>query len=58
MFSCVDDIGVFASLDPVAVDAACYDAVAGAGKRFRGKELLGYAEKIGVGSTEYELINI
>ena len=24
----------------------------------RGKELLGYAEKIGVGSTEYELINI
>ena len=58
MFPCVDDIGIFASMDPVAVDSACYDAVARAGKRFRGKELLSYAEKIGVGSTAYELTEV
>ena len=58
MRRCIADIGVFASLDPVAVDHACYNAVAEQGKRFRGKEQLNYAAKIGLGSTEYELIEL
>ena len=58
MRKCVSDIGVFASLDPVAVDQACYDAVAQSGKRFRGKEQLHYAEKIGIGTRDYELTEL
>ena len=58
MRRCIDDIGVFVSLDPLAVDQACYDAVAAKGKKFRGKEQLHYAEKIGVGSSEYELVEL
>ena len=49
---------VFASTDPVAIDAACYDAVAKAGKKFKGAEQLDYAEKIGLGSRDYELIEL
>ena len=58
MRRCIDDIGVFVSLDPLAVDQACYDAVAAKGKKFRGKEQLHYAEKIGIGSSEYELVEL
>ena len=58
MRKCVPDIGVFASLDPVAVDQACYDAVAQSGKSFRGKEQLHYAEKIGVGTRDYKLVEL
>lgn len=58
MGRCVDDLGVFASLDPVALDAACYDAVKAAGKRFRGYEQLEYAEKIGLGSRDYGIVRI
>lgn len=58
MRRCIDDVGVFASLDPVAVDQACYDAVAEKGKKFRGKEQLHYAEKIGMGSAGYELVEL
>ena len=58
MSPCVHDIGVFASLDPVAVDAACYDAVLRAGKRFKGHEQLAYAAKIGAGSIDYELVQL
>ena len=58
MSSCVPDIGVFASLDPVAVDAACYNAVAAAGKRFKGYEQLAYAEKLGVGSLDYTVVEV
>ena len=58
MSPCIPDVGVFASLDPVALDAACYDAVAASGKRFSGFEQLVYAEKIGVGTTEYHLIEV
>lgn len=54
----VKDIGVFASLDPVAIDSACYDAVASAGKKFKGADQLDYAESIGLGSRSYELITI
>ena len=58
MSSCIPDIGVFASLDPVALDAACFDAAVKAGKRFRGYEQLLYAGKLGVGSTNYRIIKI
>ena len=52
----IPDIGIFASLDPVALDAACLAECARRGKRFKGGEQLHYAEKIGMGSTAYELV--
>lgn len=58
MWKCVDDIGVFASTDPVSIDAACYDAVSKAGKKFKGREQLEYAEQMGLGSTDYQLIEL
>lgn len=58
MRKCVPDIGVFGSFDPVALDSACYDAVKSSGKRFRGHEQLEYAEKIGLGNREYEIISL
>lgn len=65
----MEDIGIFASLDPVAVDRACVDAVYSSkdpGKvhlieRFEernGTYLLDYAEELGLGSNDYELITI
>ena len=53
---CIKDIGVFASTDPVAIDQACLDAALKAGKKFRGAEQLQYAEKCGLGSREYTLV--
>ena len=58
MRKCVPDIGVLASLDPVAVDAACYDLVAAGGKKFRGREQLNYAEKISLGTQSYQLVEL
>jgi uncharacterized protein len=52
----MEDIGIFASADPVAIDQACYDKVKEKGTAFKGREQLAYAEKIGLGSTEYRLI--
>lgn len=63
------DIGIFASLDPVAVDRACIDAVYSSedpGKihlierieERNGTYLLKYAEELGLGSNDYELITI
>lgn len=49
------DLGVFAGTDPVAVDMACCRAAREAGHAFKGTEQLLYAEKIGLGSTSYEL---
>ena len=65
----MDDIGIFASLDPVANDQAFIDAVwnsedKGAKKlqervdRQVGRHITEYAEEIGLGSTDYELIEI
>jgi uncharacterized Fe-S center protein len=64
----VDDIGIVASTDPVAVDKAALDLVEAKGGR-RLPQLTGYtklnpyyqiehAERIGLGSTDYELIKI
>ncbi|MBN1800875.1 MAG: DUF362 domain-containing protein [Candidatus Lokiarchaeota archaeon] len=54
----IDDIGVLISTDPVAIDKACHDLAKNNGKKFRGVKQLDYAEKIGLGSTQYELIEI
>lgn len=66
---CMADIGIFASIDPVAVDQACIDAVWNSddeGKehfkarveRQNGRYILPYAESLGIGSRKYELINL
>ena len=76
----VADVGMFASFDPVALDAACYDAVNrqiavadsrlgeseyDLGDHFKnvhpktdGVAALDHAVKLGLGSKEYELIEI
>ena len=54
------DLGVFASVDPVAIDQACLDLIdkrAGK-KKFGGRHMLEYAEKIGLGSRKYELVKV
>lgn len=66
---CMGDIGIVASLDPVAIDQACIDLVynsADSGKSHlieriesrNGLLTIDAAEKLGIGSKEYELINI
>jgi hypothetical protein len=68
MTKIVDDIGIAASRDPVAVDKAALDLVESKGGRELA-ELLGndkldprhqieHAERIGLGSTNYELIEV
>ncbi len=61
------DIGILASYDPVALDQACVDLVYGAEdgqflidriESRNGLHTLEQAEKIGLGSREYELVNI
>lgn len=68
----LQDMGIMASLDPVAVDQACLDKVFNyKGKkgddnkplierinRQHGTYITDYAEKIGLGSKKYELIEI
>lgn len=56
-----DNIGVLASKDPVALDCACLDMLQknSAQKLFeKGRKSLQHAEKIGLGTTRYELISI
>ncbi|WP_242862633.1 DUF362 domain-containing protein [Clostridium colicanis] len=55
------NIGVLAGKDPVALDTACLDLVQkNSGKKLfeKGRTSLKHAEKIGLGSMEYELIEI
>ena len=66
------DVGILASTDPVAVDQACLDIVFNITpeegndngplleriKSRHGTHIVDYAEQIGLGSKEYELINI
>ncbi|MDP7081372.1 MAG: DUF362 domain-containing protein [Candidatus Undinarchaeales archaeon] len=54
----IGDIGVFASTDPVAIDQACCDKLKEAGKKFTHKRLLEYAQKLGLGSRDYELVEV
>lgn len=58
MKSLVPDIGIYASLDPVSIDCACYDAVARAGHKFSGYYQLEYAESLGIGERAYEIVEI
>lgn len=66
------DIGILASLDPVALDQACIDLVTAVKpeegndnaplleriKSRHGTHIIDYAEEIGLGSKEYQLISI
>lgn len=55
-----ENLGIFASLDPVAIDKAVFDMLAEREhkKPFSGEDIFPYAEKIGLGSQKYELISI
>lgn len=63
------DIGIFASLDPVALDRACVDAVRNSNDHGKvhlvermeskhGPHCLDYAEQIGLGSQKYKLVEL
>ena len=63
------DIGILASLDPVALDKACTDLVRSSEDHGKihlieridsrhGMHTLDHAEKIGLGSQKYKLVNI
>ena len=66
---CMQDIGILASLDPVAIDKACIDLVVNSDDQGRdhllerinsrhGTHTIDVAEKLGFGTKEYELINV
>ena len=66
---CIKDIGILASLDPVAIDQACIDLVKASHDPGRdhllerinsrkGTHTIDSASKLGIGTKEYELINI
>lgn len=66
---CMQDIGILASLDPVAIDQAGLDLIYQSTDSGRdhfvervetrnGKHTIEYAEQLGLGTTEYELISI
>ncbi|MBN2362827.1 DUF362 domain-containing protein [candidate division WOR-3 bacterium] len=57
----IDNLGVLASTDPVAIDQACLDLLdKRKGRKVfrRGRHVLKYAEGIGLGKREYELETI
>ena len=65
----IKDIGIFASTDPVANDQAFLDAIWNTKEdgtkdieeridSRKGRHITEYAESLGLGSTDYELINI
>ena len=64
---CMADIGIFASTDPLAVDKACIDAIKNAPNneemlerinRQTGLNTFAYSNNIGMGSLEYDLVDI
>ncbi len=66
---CMEDIGILASLDPVALDEACLDLIYNSKdlgrdhfveqvERQNGRYITVYAEKLGIGSRGYEIVNI
>lgn len=66
---CMNDIGILASLDPLALDQACVDLVYASKDKGRdhmieriesrnGTLILDAAKRLNIGSREYELINI
>lgn len=66
---CMKDIGILSSLDPVAIDQACIDLVKNSddpGKEHflervysrNGIHTIEAAEQLGIGSRDYELIEL
>lgn len=66
---CMNDIGIVSSLDPVAIDRVCVDLIYNSSDKGRdhmverierqnGTHILDSAEKLGIGSQDYEFINI
>ena len=66
---CMGNIGILASLDPVALDQACIDMIWNSQdegrehfkervERQNGRHILPYAEEIGLGTRGYELVEI
>ena len=66
---CLKDMGILIGVDPVAIDKACLDIVESSSDKGKehflervnsrnGKHTIDYAEKLGVGTKEYELIEI
>lgn len=66
---CIKDIGILASLDPVAIDRACIDLVEKSDDEGRehllerinsrhGTHTIDTAAELGMGTKEYELINV
>lgn len=66
---CIADIGILASLDPIAIDKACVDLVYGCNDKNKahlieriesrnGSLTIDAAEKLGIGSKEYDLIAV
>ena len=66
---CMSDIGILSSLDPVALDKACIDLVYNSNDKGKeklieriesrnGTYIIECAKNLGIGSTEYELINL
>lgn len=60
MKSIYPDVGIFGSLDAVAIDRACFDMLRlkVGRKPFEGEEIFDYAERIGLGFSDYQLIEI
>lgn len=66
---CMEDIGILASLDPVAIDKACIDLIEKSNDPGRehflervnsrnGKHTIECAEKLNIGTQQYELVEI
>ena len=66
---CIEDIGILASTDPVAIDKACLDLVYACDDKGKGhlieriesrngKYTVECAVKLGIGTTEYKLIEV
>ena len=66
---CMKDIGILSSTDPVALDQACLDLIYNSNdpgkkeliERIEGKlgpHIIECSVKLGVGSRDYELINV
>ncbi len=54
------DLGIFASLDPVSIDKACFDILAKRERKnpYGGEDIFDYAQKIGLGNQDYDLIHV
>jgi uncharacterized protein len=54
------DLGIFASMDPVAIDAACCDILNKRERKkiFTGEDIFTHSKEIGLGTTEYVLTEI